>query len=89
MAFQENKLGFVLLCLTNESYPSFCTKELWTFERRLPRESVENNYLAFVVQWIEINSEGIFFLYELKRFCKIVFHNLIAQNFKHIYFVKR
>ena len=72
MAFQENKLGFVLLCLTNESYPSFCAKELWTFERRLPRESVENNYLAFVVQWIEINSEVFF-----------VFHNLIAQNFKH------
>ena len=72
IAFQENKLGFVLLCLTNESYPSFCAKELWTFERRLPRESVENNYLAFVVQWIEINSEVFF-----------VFHNLIAQNFKH------
>ena len=50
IAFQENKLGFVLLCLTNESYPSFCARELWTFYQRLPRESVENNYLAFVVQ---------------------------------------
>lgn len=62
IAFQENKLGFVLLCLTNESYPSFCEKELWTFYQRLPRESVENNYLAFVVQWIEINSEVFFCL---------------------------
>ena len=61
MAFQENKLGFVLLCLTNESYPSFCEKELWTFYQRLPRESAENNYLAFVVQWVEMVSEHNFY----------------------------
>ena len=53
-------MGFVLLCLTNESYPSFSEKELWTFYQRLPRESVENNYLAFVVQWVEIISDEAF-----------------------------
>ena len=82
MAFQENKLGFVLLCLTNESYPSFCEKELWTFYQRLPRESVENNYLAFVVRWVEIISDGAFMFDLITCFHKIFLHTLILHNFK-------
>ena len=37
---ERNKLWFVLLCLTNESNPSF-EKNLG--HDRIPRESVENN----------------------------------------------